>query len=544
MTKKIFRSTFLVAAVMVLLCISVVMGVMYARYSDLLSRQLSDELSMAAVGTEHYGRDFLEKMRSQPLRLTWVAADGNVIYDTHVDAATLGNHADREEIRQALEGGTGKSTRQSDTLMEKTLYQAKKLSDGTVLRISASQTSVTAVLLENIWLILAVLLVAIVLSALLARRVAKKIVKPLNRLDLEQPLRDGVYEEVEPLLRRIHQQNRQIAQQMQSLKQKAEEFAQITGNMREGMILLDSACTVQNINPAAQALYPGETVQGRDLLLIDRRQSLRDAVNSALDRGHGTFHTRRSDRTYQYDLSRIASDGQIMGVVVLIVDITETVDAQRTRREFSANVSHELKTPLQSIIGAAELLEQGLVLPEDTPRFVGNIRREAARLVSLIEDIIRISQLDEGIELPKEPVALKQLCRDVAQTLEQTAREKDVTVTVAGEESLVDGVPRLLHELVYNLCENAIKYNVPGGSVEVTVSGKTLRVADTGIGIPAEHQSRIFERFYRVDKSHSRQSGGTGLGLSIVKHAAEYHGAKLTLESTPGAGTVITVIFP
>ncbi len=544
MTSKIFRSTVVVAVVVLLCSLSVVMGVLYDHFTQVQVEQLKSELSLAVTATEQYGNAFLENVEAEEFRLTWIDRQGQVLFDTRVDASTLENHADREEIRQALETGAGSAIRTSSTLIKQTFYEARRLKDGTVLRISASRETVLVLLLGMVWPVLLIAALSIVLSAFLAKRMADRIVEPLNALDLEQPLKNDIYEEISPLLRRIHNQHRQIAQQMETLRRKADEFAQITDNMQEGLVLLSSEGKILSINPTAGRLFsPGEDCVGRNFLAVERSDAVRTAVNDALDKGRGYARLSRGGREYQLDLSRIASDGTVIGAVVLAFDITERANGEQLRREFSANVSHELKTPLQGILGSAELLETGLVKPEDEKRFLGNIRREAARLVDLIQDIIRLSQLDEGVELPKEPVELLELAREVQEVLSAAAEEKGVTVEVVGDGFSVEGVRRLLYEMVYNLCDNAIKYNTPGGSVRVRVSGRELEVQDTGIGIPAEHQDRVFERFYRVDKSHSKRSGGTGLGLSIVKHTAACHGAQLRLESAPGQGTIITVTF-
>jgi len=395
-----------------------------------------------------------------------------------------------------------------------------------------------------LWPVILIAVFAIGLSAILARRMARKIVEPLNTLDLEQPLKNDVYMEISPLLHRIHRQRNQITAQMEELRRKTDEFEQITGNMQEGLVLLSSEGTILSINPTAKKLFDaGDDCVGKNFLMIDRSSAMRTAVNDALDKGRGYARINRNCRDYQCDLSRIESDGIVIGAVVLAFDITEQLSAEKMRREFSANVSHELKTPLQGIIGSAELLESGLAKPEDAPRFVGYIRKEASRLVNLIEDIIRLSQLDEGVELPAEHVDMLALAEEVKTILEPSAAEKHVRVELSGSGFAIQGVRRLLYGIIYNLCDNAIKYNVPGGSVRINIENNKLIVSDTGMGIPAEHQARVFERFYRVDKSHSKASGGTGLGLSIVKHAVAYHNAEITLESTPGKGTTIAIQF-
>ena len=544
MTSKIFRSTVFVAVVVLLCSLGIVMGVLYSHFTQVQVQQLKNELSLAVTGTEQYGNAFLENVEADRFRITWIDLDGTVLFDTQADQTVMENHADREEIQEAFETGRGSAVRTSATLTEQTFYEAQKLKDGTVLRISTNQESAWSLMIGMLWPVILIAALAIALSSILARRMAKKIVEPLNKLDLEQPLKNDVYEEISPLLHRIHRQHRQIAEQMEKLRYKAEEFQQITSHMQEGLVLLDGEGTILSINPFAMALFETDAdCIGKGFLQIDRDSAMRSAVNDALDKGRGYARLRRNGRDYQFDLSRIQSDGAVIGVVVLAFDITERLNSEQMRREFSANVSHELKTPLQGIIGSAELLESGMVKAEDEARFVGHIRKEASRLVSLIEDIIRLSQLDEGVALPTEDVDLLLVAEEVKAILEKSAAEKNVSITISGNGFAVQGVRRMLQEIIYNLCDNAIKYNVPGGSVEIHIENKKLSVRDTGIGIPAEHKDRIFERFYRVDKSHSKASGGTGLGLSIVKHAVQYHKANIELDSTPGKGTTISILF-
>ena len=550
MTKKIFRSMILTAGAVLLASMVIIMGCLYEYFCGVQEQQLKDELSLAASAMERLdGRSYLASLRSDRYRLTWVAADGTVLYDTQADAASMENHSQRQEIQQALLTGHGESSRYSATLLEKTLYQAQRLSYGTVLRISISRATAGVLVLGMLQPFLVVLVVALALSALLARRLAQHIVKPLNELDLEHPLDNDTYEELSPLLGRINQQRRQIDAQVQELRRKQDEFDQVTGSMKEGLVLLNEAGAILSINPAARGLFHTDAAcLGQDFLTIERSTEVSHALEAAMAQGHSEIHTERDGREYQLDISRISAEGDVTGAVVLAFDVTEQALAQRNRREFTANVSHELKTPLQSIMGSAELMENGLVKPEDMPVFVGRIRSEAARLVTLIEDIIRLSQLDEGVELPTESVALRPLAEETVSSLHDAAAAKNVTLSVTGEAVTVRSVRRLLSEILYNLCDNAIKYNVPNGSVTVdlspTANGAALTVSDTGIGIPPEHQSRVFERFYRVDKSHSRQSGGTGLGLSIVKHAVQDLGGAIHLDSTPGQGTSIRVTIP
>lgn len=549
MTKKIFQSILLVAGCVLLASLLIIMGFLYDYFGGVEENQLRNELSLAAAAVEDGGTDYLSQLTADRCRLTWIAADGSVLYDTRTDAESLENHASRAEVSQALATGTGESTRYSSTLMEKTMYYAQLLDDGTVLRISISRATVGMIAVGMIQPLLIVLIVALILSGLLARRLSRRIVDPLNSLDLEHPLDNDAYEELSPLLKRIHRQHVEIQTQLRELHERTDEFTQITGSMREGLVLLDEHGSILSINAAAQALFGADAqCVGRDFLTVERSHEISAAIQAAVTDGHSEVRAERAGRVYQFDISRITSNGKLLGTVILAFDITEQEFAERNRREFTANVSHELKTPLQGIIGSAELIENGMVRPDDLPRFVGHIHAEAARLVTLIDDIIRLSQLDEGDAMPTEPVDLLAVSQEAAENLQDAATARDVTVSVTGQPSVIPGVRRLIYEVVYNLCDNAIKYNRDGGRVDVTVAadagGSSITVADTGIGIAPEHQSRVFERFYRVDKSHSKASGGTGLGLSIVKHAVQYHHGRIELESTPGTGTTIRAIFP
>jgi two-component system phosphate regulon sensor histidine kinase PhoR len=500
--------------------------------------------------------DYLERLASPyrfpstaDFRLTWIAPGGEVLFDTHVPASEMENHADRAEVREALAKGESGGVRYSETLTERTLYCAQRLADGTVLRISISQLTVFALAMGMLQPILLTAIIAVILSALLAHRMAKSVVAPLNCLDLDRPLENDAYEELSPLLGRIYQQHRQIEAQLRELQRKTEEFEQITKSMSEGLVLLDRKGVILSINPAAQKIFhAGSSCVGQDFLVVDRDHEINLAIQTALEGGHSEIRAVRNDREVQFDISRITADGAVAGTVLLAFDVTEQAAAERSRREFTANVSHELKTPLQSIMGSAELLENGLVKQEDVPQFVGVIRTEAARLVTLVEDIIHLSQLDEGIAPAKERVNLLELADSAASALRERAEERHIDLSVTGENLMVDGVRSFLYEMLYNLIDNAIKYNLDGGRVEVAVSageiGATVSVKDTGIGIPPEYQARVFERFFRVDKSRSKASGGTGLGLSIVKHIAQYHHADLSLHSRIGEGTNISIVFP
>lgn len=557
MTKRIFRSILSVAAAVLLANLVIVMGCLYDYFGSVQEAQLKDELRLAAYAVEENGQDYLEHLSERDYRyawtpdyrLTWVASDGTVLFDTLDSAENMENHADRVEVREAFAKGESSSVRYSTTLTERMLYYAKALNDGTVLRISIRQATVLALVLVMLQPILLVAILAVILSAALANWMSKKIVRPLNSLDLDHPLENDAYEELAPLLSRIHQQRQQIAAQLHSLKKQTDEFAQVTSHMKEGLVLLDNAGKILSINPAAQQVFGAESsCDGQDFLTIDRSRDLHLAIQTAAEEGHGEIRSERNGREFQFDISRIESEDAFVGTVLLAFDVTEQAFAEQNRREFTANVSHELKTPLQSITGSAELLENGLVKPEDVPRFVGMIRTEAARLVTLVDDIIHLSQLDEGAAPDRETVDLLETAKDAASALGDSATEKGIHVSVSGESVSISGVRSFLHEMIYNLCDNAIKYNVENGSVEITVVRKeqeaVVTVKDTGIGIPAEHQSRIFERFFRVDKSRSKASGGTGLGLSIVKHIAQYHGATIKLQSEFGCGTTVSVVFP
>ena len=549
MTKKIFRSILLTSLAVMLISLSIAFGCLYYYFGNMQEQRLDSELSLAAAAVAENGSGYLERLESGNLRLTLVNADGTVLCDTDADAAAMENHAGRKEIREAFASGKGESSRYSSTLTEKTIYRASLLPDGTVLRISVSHATAFA-LIAGIaqWFVLAALFAA-AMSWFLAKQLSERIIMPLNQVDLEHPLENEAYEELSPLLSKIYRQHEQIDAQLLQLRQKTDEFEHITANMKGGLVLLDARGKILSINPAAAALFgaAGNSI-GADFLSIERSHSMNRATAAALESGHISIREERGGRIYQIDISRIESAGTVMGLVILAFDISEQEYAERTRREFSANVSHELKTPLTSIIASADLIENNLVKPEDMPRFIGHIKKEASRLLTLIEDIIRLSQLDEGLEMPMEAVDLGATAREAVRQLEDAADSRSVQIDLHAESYILQGVPRLLHEIVYNLVENAIKYNAPGGTVTVSVrkteNGGELKVSDTGIGIPPEHQDRVFGRFYRVDKSHSKESGGTGLGLSIVKHAAGYFKAGIALQSEVGKGTTITVTFP
>ena len=549
MTKKIFRSIIVVSLAALVACLVIVMGVLYDHFSSLQKSRLSSELGLAVTGVEQGGTNYLNEVNTDGYRLTWISADGAVLFDSKADTAAMENHADREEFKEALENGKGEAERYSATLTQKTLYSAAKLSDGTVLRISVENATVVLLVLGMLQPIIVVFVIVLILAGVLANRMAKRIVKPLNELDLEHPLDAEAYDELSPLLRRINQLHYQVNTQVKELRRKKDEFEQITGSMGEGLVLLDDKGVILSINNAAMKLFKTDkNCVGSDFITVERSAETNNAITSAMNEGHSELRTERDGREYQFEISRIESDGSAVGTVLLAFDVTDKVFAERNRREFTANVSHELKTPLQSIMGSAELIENGLVKPDDMPRFVGHIRTEAARLVALIEDIIRLSQLDEKNDMPIEETDLYAIASEVKDELTYAADMKNITMKLTGEAVCVHGVRKLLAEIVFNLCDNAIKYNREGGSVDIDIShnenNAIISVKDTGIGIPPEHRDCVFERFYRVDKSHSKESGGTGLGLSIVKHAVAFHHGTVELHSAYGKGSEFIVTLP
>ena len=549
MTSKIFRNSFLVGVAVFFLSIALFMGVLYQYFGSQLLIQLESEAALAARGVEMGSMDYLDGLSSAN-RITWIDAGGTVLFDNQADPAQMENHADREEVRAALESVTGTASRYSTTLSQRTLYFAQRLADGTVLRVSSEQRSLPSLLLSMVQPILIILVLAVALSAVLASRLSKHIIKPVLAIDLEHPEDSDTYEELTPLLSRIKQQNQTIAQQMAQLRQKQNEFTAITENMSEGFLLLDRQGRILSHNSGALRLLHAAAPEERaSYLTLNRTERFRQAVDAALTGRRDEQLVDLGGRCCQLLANPVIQDGQVAGAVLVILDVTEREQREELRREFTANVSHELKTPLTSISGIAEIIKGGLVKPQDIPGFADDIYGEAQRMIRLVEDILRLSQLDEGAEsLEREPVELLALSQEVARRLEPAARSAGVSVEVRGAPVQVQGVRRVLDEMIYNLCENAIKYNRTGGRVTLTVGqgaeGPEVTVADTGIGIPPEDQSRVFERFYRVDKSHSKEIGGTGLGLSIVKHGALLHNAQIYLNSQVDRGTSIRISFP
>ena len=549
MTKKIFHSILLVACTVLLACYLVILTSLNDYFTSLRKSQLKTQLSFASTAVEDEGIEYLKNVESGDYRLTLIDTDGTVLYDTGADAASMENHSDRREFQEAFLSGYGESHRYSRTLTEQTYYFAKKLSDDRVLRISTSQVTIVSLLLGMLQPLLVIAFLAILLSVFLAKRASLNLVKPLNNLDLNDPLSNDVYEELSPLLRHMAQQNKQIALQMDELSRSQNEFNAITSNMSEGLIVLNKDGVVVSLNTAARKIFEAEEDSiGKDFLTIDRTPEISRAIKETLSGKKQELEYEKNGRNYDFCINQIVEKDEVIGVLLLAIDNTEKIQAEQNRREFTANVSHELKTPLQSIIGSADLIESGLVKPEDMPRFIGHIKTDAARLVSLVSDIIRLSQLDENTEMNWENVDALSVAKEALEMVGPIAESRNISLTIKGEPAPLTSVHKLLYDIIYNLCDNAVKYNKEGGFVKVNVktAGDKVQVAvsDNGVGIAPADQSRVFERFYRVDKSHSRESGGTGLGLSIVKHAVAYLKGSISLESTLGKGTTITVSFP
>lgn len=550
MTKRIFHSICAVAITVLLASLVLIMGVLYSYFTNVQMEQLGKQAVLAANGVESEGLAYLNSLADGECRVTWIDAEGNVLFDNKASNAEMENHLEREEIKEALANGSGESTRYSATMMERQLYSALRLADGTVLRVSDTQSTWWSLTLAMLQPILVVVALAVGFSLFLAYRLSRNIVQPLNRLNLDEPDTEGVYEELSPLLERIDSQQRQLRRQEAALERRKNEFESVTRNMTEGLVLLNEHGTILSINDSASRLLGiSRYCMGKDLLLFHNSFEMQELLRTAQSGRHTEMTIPLSEGSYQIHASPVISGQTVSGIALLILDITEKEKAEQMRREFTANVSHELKTPLQSISGCAELLSSGMVKAEDVPRFSGQIFSESKWMISLVEDIIRLSHLDEGAgDMQREETDLYELAAATVQKLKPVADAAHVTVVLSGGPARMSGIPQLLRDIVFNLCDNAIKYNRPGGSVSVRVETREkqvwLSVRDTGIGIPAEQQERIFERFYRVDKSRSKAVGGTGLGLSIVKHAARLHQAEIALKSTLGKGTEITVVFP
>ena len=549
MAKKIFRSTMAVGLWVLLLSAALFLGMLYQYFTDRFTQELESETWLVARGVESMGLDYLDGLRTDN-RITWVAQDGTVLYDNEADAAAMENHADREEIQEALFGIQGTARRESATLSQLTIYVAHRLDDGSVIRLAGSQSTVVHLLMAMAPPIVLILIVTLIFAAALSSRLTKRLVRPILELDLERPEDSEVYDELSPLLTRIRRQNDTIRAQMDQLRQQKQEFTALTENMSEGFLLLDAKGRVLSYNTGVlRLLGAAAPAEEASVLTLDRSDVFQQLVEQVLDGRRSQVRMERAGRILQLLGDPVLRDGETAGAVLVLLDVTEREQAEQMRREFTANVSHELKTPLTSISGMAEIMKDGLVKQEDVRGFAADIYQESQRLIRLVEDILHLSRLDEGGGgLERQEIDLLDLARTVEDRLQSTAKQHQVELELTGDHAAVQGLPSVVEEMVYNLCDNAIKYNRPGGKASVRVEdgadAVTVTVSDTGIGIPPEDRERVFERFYRVDKSHSKAIGGTGLGLSIVKHGAALHNAQLELDSAPGKGTTVRLRFP
>lgn len=550
MTKKIFKSIMFVCALVLAVGLAAVMGILYRNFDRQMRKELSKEAAYLAYGVEQQGLNYLKNIKDKSARITYIDQDGTVLFDNEADVSEMKNHSDRTEFQKAEKYGAGESSRYSDTLSEKTIYYALRLKDGTVLRVSGTQDSVLALVENLIFPLCGLLCLMLILSGIMASAISKRIVKPINELDLESPEENRIYEELSPLLSKIHRQNREIQNQLELAKQQQEEFALITENMQEGLIVIDKYTMLLSANSSAWNLFHIDRVcQGESVYCLDREEEFRHAIEQVLSGEHTELVLKLNGSDIQLIANPVIRDKKTEGAVVLLVNVTEKLERESLRREFSANVSHELKTPLTSISGFAEIMQGGLVKCEDIPQFAGRIYKESHRLLQLVEDVIQISQLDEEkTSYTWESVDVYQVCKNAFESLKEKAKRLNVHLYICGEYMKMEAVRTLLEEAVYNVCDNAIKYNRNDGSVSVfltqTAQEIHIVVKDTGVGIPKEDQDRVFERFYRVDKSHSKEIGGTGLGLSIVKHAVEALKGSVILRSEEGNGTEICMKFP
>lgn len=551
MTKKIFRSIYIVAISVFAASAILFMGALYNYFTGVQQSQLQTQATLAAQGVANEGAAYFDELNTDDrLRITWIDTDGTVLYDTEGNSVEMENHLQREEVKQALLNGTGESIRYSSTLLKRSLYCAKRMDDGTILRLSVAQNTIITLLLSMLQPILIMFVVALVLSLILAYRLSNKIVEPLNNLNLDEPLNNKEYEELSPILHRISSQQRQIKLQHDELKQKQKEFDAVTQGMAEGIILLNSECEILSINPSAQKIFNTNLFCiGKFILSVNNSFELQELLLKSSKGKYCEKIIELDGEKYQLNASPIISGSKVSGTVLLLLNVTEKEKAEQQRREFTANVSHELKTPLHTILGCAELMENNMVSEKDVPEFAGKIHSQAQRMISLIEDIINLSHLDEGLQdMKKERISLLGIATETASSLSAQAKQKEITLNVAGDDVEIEGVASLISQIIYNLTDNAIKYNHKNGSVDIKIKDDgetaTITVSDTGIGIPEEHLERIFERFYCVDKSRSKEIGGTGLGLSIVKHAARLHNAAISTQSTIGQGTSISVTIP
>lgn len=549
MKKRIFRGMFLQSCLIVCLSIVIIMGMLYRYFSKLTMNEIKNELEYISVGVEQNGIDYLKDIGTIDSRITWIGKEGDIIYDSEKDASEMENHKDREEFINALESGSGESYRYSNTLGEMSYYYAKQLANESVLRISGTRYTVFTLLFGLATPFVCVVAIAFVLAMFISKKISEKITEPINNIDLGNIDNVDTYEELTPFIRKISHQNKKIQSQFNELQRKQQEFDTITENMSEGLLVFDKNTDVIFYNTSALKLLGAEGVLGtQSVYVLNRSDVFMKSVNRALIGEHNECNIKINERIYQIIANPVYNNKQLAGGIIIIVDITEKEERENLRREFSANVSHELKTPLTSISGFAEIMKSGMVKEEDMKHFAGNIYNEAKRLITLVGDIIKLSQFDEGSQVAEfEELDFTAIINDNVDRLASLAADKLICLQVDCDDVKIFGLSSVIDEMVYNLIENAIKYNREDGRVCVSLKREAdkvkLMVEDTGIGIPYAEQSRVFERFYRVDKSHSKEIGGTGLGLSIVKHGAAMHNAIIELESEPGKGTKIEVVF-
>ena len=548
MVNKIFRSNFFTSMLILLMSFCLTFGVLFSYFEEQMFTELESEAGYISYAVKNDGIEFIDNFNEKGKRITLVSKDGTVLADTSASVEELENHSDRKEIEDAINNGKGTSSRYSNTLMQKTLYYAEKLDDGTILRVSTTQNSVVIILLGLLQPLIIIIVLALVISIFLSYRLSKAIIKPINELDLDNPAANETYEELTPLLKKMSAQKKTIDRQIKEAEQKQEEFKLITENMSEGLLVIDKDNNVLSYNQAAVRLLEVSDVRENSVLAFNRSKGFRSVVEKALSGERAENDITHDENTYNLIANPVYENNKIIGAVIVIIDTTESVKREQLRREFTSNVSHELKTPLTSISGFAEMLKSGGTPDETVVDFSASIYDEAQRLITLVSDIMKISELDEGaIPFEKEQVDLYELSKDIIKRLTPVANKRNITLNVTGDTAYVSGTRKILDEMIYNLCDNAIKYNKDNGTVDIIVNqanNKTsITVRDTGIGIPPSEQSRVFERFYRVDKSHSTLVGGTGLGLAIVKHGAMYHDAQIEIDSEVDKGTIIKIIF-
>ncbi|CCW43002.1 TPA: PAS domain-containing protein [Streptococcus agalactiae] len=548
MTKKIFRTTLSASLGIVLVTILMIMGFLYNYFNRIQREQLRTQTALASQGISFEGKDYFENLKTSNVRITWVDNKGQVLYDTQSDAKHMKNHANRQEIKEAIKSGYGESTRWSATLTEKSIYAAQRLNNGTIVRLSVAQQTIFYLLLGMMSPLAIIILLAIILSVLIARYIAKKVSEPLNNIDLDHPLSNDSYEEITPLLRRLDSHQSKIQHQKLLLQKRQKEFDTIISKIKEGMILLDDQARIVSINAEALKLFQiNDDWHGRFMMEVSRDLTLKDLIDQGLKGKKKEANIDIENNHYRVLVRPTTDNNRVTGLVVLLFDVTDQLQMEQLQREFTANVSHELKTPLHVISGYSELLANQMVPNEEVPQFAAKIHKESERLVKLVEDIINLSHLDEQEKLPQETVNLYDLTQKVLEGLQAKADKKHIQINFNGEEAILRGNPVLLNSLVYNLCDNAITYNHEKGQVNVTLKNSpdtiTLEVSDTGLGIAEKDKKRIFERFYRVDKSRSKIVGGTGLGLSIVKSALDFHNGSIKVDSHLGQGTTMTVLL-